>query len=1167
MRYLNERPVFSATDLADFVACEHLTQLNLRSARGEHIERTQQAIAQVLAGLGARHESRYLERLRAAGGTVIELSEEATRKGTRAELEAAAAETVAAMRAGHSVIYQACFFDGRWLGRADFLRRVETPSALGAHSYEVYDAKLARHVRPGALLQLSEYSLQLQRVQQAAPLRMWVVLGDGAEHPYLVDEFAAYHAAVRERLEQAVARGDEPYPERVDHCGVCEYASRCEQRRRHDDHLSLVARMRRDQVRKLTAAGISTVHALARPEALRVDVPRIRELALQALHDQARMQVAGPLADGTPRYELVREETPDFGLCGLPAPSAGDVFFDIEGDPWAAEGGLEYLFGAVELTPAGPAYRQWQGHSAAEERAAFAGFVDWVIARLDADPAMHVYHYASYERSALLRLMGRYGTHEAEIDRILRGGVLVDLYRVVRQSLRLSTNSYGLKAVEALYKQPRDARVVNAESSMIVYEQWLESNHDPAARDHTLLDAIVDYNREDCESTWRLREWLEVRRLEAAAEWGTDLARPLPPRSEEPQTPVEELRESELLRAQLCEGVTDDRARRDPGEQATWLLAQLLGYHRREGKVQWWHYYRRVEASQEELEDDPEVLGPLSAGHYERPEKQSKVFSYSFEPQEHRMREGKDAFTPCIVGGRRDAVSAGQVVRVDDAGGVIELKRGDAALQHGDPRFLMEGRPFGTSAQRAAVAAVGRWVLSHGIDAPGAHRAARDLLLRLPPRLRAGAAALERPGVGAGQRAVDAAEQLEAGCLAIQGPPGSGKTYVAAEIALRLIQQGRRVAVCAISHKAIGKLLEEIAAHAAAGGQAARIVQRADPDDACDAPGVVLAASNPHVAATLAEKAVDVVGGTSWLFSDDKLQDSFDTLIVDEAGQMSLADVIAISRCTRNLVLVGDPRQLAQVVQGTHPDGAGCSALEHLLGDDITIPADRGVFLDSTWRMCPPVCEFVSRAFYSGLLLPQAECALQGIDAGDTRGSLTGLRLALVEHEGDRTSSHAEADVVAGVVDTLLRSTLRTHEGNVRPLRLDDILVVAPYNAHVSCLKQHLPAEARVGTVDKFQGQEAAVSIFSMATSSTDDIPRNLEFLFSMNRLNVAVSRARCLSVLVCSPQLLRADCRTPRHMQLVNAVCRYREMSTPWDDGDAAELRQLLLPAAILPV
>ena len=1156
MRYVEDRLLLTATDLSRFISCEHLVQLAAREARGQKLPHTQTAMGALLSRLGGEHELGWIDAREAQGLRVKRFSESLTRDATTLrELESAAADTAAAMHEGWDVIYQPFFFDGAWQGRADFLVRVDRPSLLGAHAYEVYDAKLARHVRAEALLQLCEYSHHVEAVQGAPPERMHVVLGDGDTRSFLTADFAAYHRIVRDQVTQAVGAAPPTYPEKVRHCTICEFAELCDGVRRADDHLSLVARMRRDQARKLNAAGVARLADLGRlaPEQT---VSGLAQATLDSLREQARLQLAGRERGGDePLYELLTSEEAGFGLSALPEPSAGDVFFDMEGDG-LHEQPLEYLFGAVEVVEGAPVYRSWLGHTPAEERRAFEDFIDWVMRRLDADPAMHVYHYADYERSALQRLMGRHGTREVEVDRLLRGGVMVDLYRMVRQSLRLSTESYGLKAVERLYMPARTGDVSDAESSIVMYAEWRETG-DPA-----VLESLLRYNEVDCRSTLGLRDWLEVRRREFEASHGVTLQRPRPRSGEAPERVADYVREADALRLRLTANLPEGPDGRDEPEAATWLLAQLLSYHRREEKVGWWRWFRLVEATEEELQDDRDALGPLAfAGVVDR-EKSSDVMRYRFEPQEHGVREGRRAIMPCTRDGQRTGQAIGQVRAVDTVAGHIDLVRGAKAAAHGHPRYLIPEGPVVADVQARALLRLGEWVAEHGIDAPGDWRAGRDLILRRPPRRPGFSGPLRTRSETASDAAVRAVAELEGGCLAVQGPPGSGKTHTAARMALDVVRRGGRVAVTATAHKVIGKLLETIAEIAVAEGASVSIVQRCAEDELCRADGVRLAGSTADVVAAISTGTADVAGGTGWLLATDDCAGLFDTLIVDEAGQMSLADVAALSRCARNLVLVGDPRQLAQVVQGSHPAGAGVSALEHLLGTDLTVPADRGIFLDRTWRMASGVCAFVSDTFYEGKLEPVAESARQVI-AGEGDAPLSGLRVVEVEHDGDRTYSETEAQRVAALAVELLGRSWRHADGSLRRIGLDDILVVAPYNAHVACVMRSLPRGARVGTVDRFQGQEAAVSIFTMATSSTEDLPRNLEFLYSMNRLNVAVSRARCLSILVFSPALLRTRCHTPEQMRLVNALCRYAQTAEPWASATADSTVQLsLLPA-----
>jgi hypothetical protein len=402
--------------------------------------------------------------------------------------------------------------------------------------------------------------------------------------------------------------------------------------------------------------------------------------------------------------------------------------------------------------------------------------------------------------------------------------------------------------------------------------------------------------------------------------------------------------------------------------------------------------------------------------------------------------------------------------------------------------------------------------------------------------------------------AVRAALALDRSYLAIQGPPGSGKTYTGAQIALALVDAGRTVGVTATSHKVIGHLLEEIAVQARKrGGPAPRIGQRTDKDGHHTFDGAIPYGSNEAALAALAAGEVDVLGGTAWVWSREELAGSIDVLVVDEAGQMSFANVVAVSPAADSLVLLGDPQQLDQPLQGWHPPGAERSALAHLLDGASTMPPDLGIFMEQTRRLHPDVCGFTSEAFYEGKLEPFPGLERQDVD-GVAPLTGTGIRLVGVAHRGNSNDSPEEADAVAGLVGRLLDggSSWTDVDGESHPLGLDDILVITPYNAQVGQIERRLPAAARVGTVDKFQGQQAPISIYSMATSSAAEAPRGMEFLYSLNRLNVATSRARCLAVLVASPELLRVRARTPRQMRLANALARLVEFAGPNGTGTA---------------
>jgi len=1129
VQLVDDQLILSASDLINHLECAHLTHLDLGVATGAlTLEETRTDAADLVARKGDEHELAYVESVRAAGREVVEITSEPDLDGLRR----GAQRTLEAMRAGAEVIYQGVLFDGvRWRGYTDFLERVETPSRLGGWSYEVADTKLARRVKPYFLLQLCFYSELLASAQGVAPEWMHVVLGTRMRESFRVGEFAAYYRQVKERFEQVLAAGaNGTYPEPVEHCGLCRWEAVCDARREADDHLSLVANMRRSQTLRLAETGIATVAQLASATS-EARPARIGEQTFEALREQARLQVE-QRTTGEAHYELLVPEE-GRGFARLPAPSEGDLFFDMEGDPFFDEG-LEYLFGVTWIEDGQPRFRAFWATNRAEEKQAFEGFVDFVMERLERYPDLHVYHYAPYEPTALKRLMGLHATREDEIDHLLRNEILVDLYAVVRQGLRISQPSYSIKKVEAFYMEQRDTEVAEGGDSIIAFEEFLETG------DRSLLEAIERYNDDDCRSTWLLRDWLLERRAEAIERFGRDI--PWRPAPEPWQPDPEDVAEVDALRGALVAGVPESPEDRRPEAEARWLLGQLLDYHRREAKPEWWAYFDRLEADGQQLiEVDTEALGGLTdAGVEPRPlppPARSTIHTLRFPAQEHKIGPG-EYVDPATEKGVN-------VERVDDAAGVLEIRRATVRAEEPLPRALIPGTPYDTRLQRAALRRLANDVLERGLDAGGRYAALRAIVKRQLPRTdaREHGSALQ-----SGTFELDEAKALAAGLrdshLFIQGPPGSGKTFTGAHLVCHLLARGARVGIASSSHAAIHNLLAEVERFAGEDpGWHGRKKHSGTPESRYRSTREASLIENCDRIDDFTDPDCRLVAGTAWLFAREELDGMLDYLFIDEAGQISLADALAIGTSARNLVLLGDPLQLAQVSQAVHPPGAGASVLEHLLGEHATVPRQRGLFIDQTRRMHPAVCRFISEAVYEGRLESFADCARQSLDA---RGQLTGtgVRYIPVAHEGNARQSTEEAAEIARGIEGLLGANYTTADGQVRPLRAEDVMVVAPYNAQVRCLRARLPDAVRVGTVDKFQGQEAAVAFFSMATSSGAELPRNLEFLFSRNRLNVAVSRARCLGVLVCSPELLHVRCLSAEQMRLVNALCLLVEMA-----------------------
>ncbi len=1125
---------FSASDLVNHLFCRHLTVLNFEvTAGGRTAPNNWDPTLELLWERGMAHERCYIQHLEDAGYQVTPID------GVGVDAATVAA-TVEAMRSGHEIIVQGALAEGRWGGRTDILRRVNVPSKLGDWSYEVIDTKLARETKSGTILQLSLYSDLVRSVQGVLPEHMYVVAPWTEFEPqaYRTNDYAAYYRLVKTWLKSALADGanGRTYPDPKEHCDVCRWSRQCESRRRHDDHLCLVAGISSLQIDEFNKRSVDTMeHLAAVPLPLPWKFERGAEASYVRVREQARVQVEGRNSP-QPVYEVLDIE-PQVGLACLPEPSPGDIFLDFEGDPFVGPGGLEYLVGYVAANESGQQkYTGFWALSYAEEKRNFERFVDWVVDRWEKYPDLHIYHFAPYEPSAMKRLMGRHATREEEVDRMLRADLFVDLYRVVRSGLRASVKSYSIKDLEQFFGFTREVPLNEANSALYGVVRPLELGDPEAIRDEH-KEAVEGYNRDDCASTYHLRNWLEGIRQDLI-NGGSVIERPVPGDGQASEELTEWQEMIKALSDRIAGDVPVSTTDRNREQHARWVLANILDWHRREEKAAWWEFFRLRDSSVEELIDERGALAQLeficvAGGTDKRP-----IHRYSFPVQETSLRGGEGLH---ISGGD----PLGTLVSLDPRHRTVDIqKQGAAAAIHPEAVFAHDRVP--SDVLKKALVRIGEHVADNGIVGDGAYGVARSLLLREPPRLNG--EPLRRPdetALDAALRIANNANKPGFGVLPIQGPPGAGKTFTAARMVCELVRKGARVGITANSHKVIVNLLDAVMSAAEERGLDLRAVRKISNNPKEEPPDqrIALTTDNGRVFEELAHTC-QIAAGTAWLWARPEAQDAVDVLFVDEAAQMSLANVLAISHAGPNLVLLGDPQQLDQPTQGTHPEGTEVSSLDHLLGDRQTIEADRGLFLEETWRLHPDICGFTSEVFYEGKLSSRPGLEVQQfISSGTVTG--TGLRLLPVSHHGNQSSSNEEADRVSALARSLVDGNSRwiDQNGQEKPITLEDVLIIAPYNAQVFKIQERLPG-ARVGTVDKFQGQEAPVVIYSMTTSAPEEAPHGMEFLYSLNRLNVATSRARCVCILVGSPELFTPECRTPRQMQLANAFCRYRELA-----------------------
>ncbi len=1003
MQSLNGKLIYSATDLGNFLACPHLTLLSRRTALGGPKPRQfSDPGMEVLRQRGLEHEQKFLAGLRDGGERQIaDLTPPSGEPHGLKRYERHARSTVEAMQAGVDVIYQGFLFDGSWLGHPDFIRKVERPSKLGAWSYEVVDTKLAREAKGGALLQVLLYADLLERVQGVASELVHLALG-GPAAPlvcFRVKHYAAYFRSIRKRFLEWVAAAPAELPVAVDpvpHCDICDWDYSCTKERRDVDHLSFVAGITRQHRRALIENGVATLESLGELDITRTDgFDEISPAALTRIHHQARLQLEGR-RKGEVLHELLEPIVLDQGLAALPEPSPGDLFLDLEGDPYALQLGIEYLFGVVDAN--GEYDGRWSLDRVAE-RKTFEWFMDMVMERLRQFPALHIYHYAAYEPTALKRLAGRYDSRIEELDRLLRGKVFVDLYRVVHQGLRASVESYSIKKIEQLYHFERKVNLRQANNALANFEAWLQmgSSRD---RESVLLQEIEDYNRDDCLSTLKLRDWVESLR-------GPDVPRPSAPLADATPELTEKLKEIHALMERLMAGVPQEPEERTAEQQGRWLVAEMLEYHRRENKAMWWRYFNWLEMSDEDLIEDGSALGGLEYVSVVGKVKQSLIHRYHFPVQEHQLAPGVATHDP------RTGKPAGEIVALDEAAPTIDLKRGkSSAVLH--PHALIPYEYVGDEVLHSSLMRLGHAIAEQGLTGAAQFQSVVDLVLAAPPRVG------QKPGddlAQAGEASLDAAirlvGELDRSVLPVQGPPGSGKTYTGARMILAELARGRKVGVTATSHKVISNLLKEVCE--AAGNDRIKGLQKADEEDWCGIAGIERTNDNGAVLEALKTGEVHLAAGTAWLWSREEMVGAVDVLFIDEAGQFSLANALAVAPAASNLVLLGDPRQLQQPQQGLHPPGTDVSALDHLLAGQATMPTDRGLFLDQTWRLNPEICAFTSEIYYDDRLKSRPGLEVQRI-AGREPTTGSGLRWVSVEHSGNQNESPEEAERIQELV-------------------------------------------------------------------------------------------------------------------------------------------------------
>lgn len=1084
------------------------------------------ASERMIAEAGDKHEADFLEKLKSEEHIIREIP-------TAEGVEHAERLTVDALQSDATIIFQARLKKGAFAGWADFLVRSPEPSA----QWEVWDTKLARKMKGYFILQLCAYAEMLEEMTGTRPDTICAVLGDGKQDKHRTADYFDYYLETKERFLEFMDNwkpefDNRPAPE--PHAEHRQWSSHAEEWLQSTDHLSLVARISKGQRAHLEASGIHTLEALATcsPE----DRPRkIPEKIFAALCAQARLQKSTREkrrnnSDAPADFEIITPdpERPDIGLGSLPPADPADLFFDLEGYP-LLENGLEYLWGVTYRENNQLRFRDWWAHDHSEEQAAFIGFVDWAYQRWMENPEMHIYHYANYEIAVLKRLMSRYGTREHEVDTLLRHGVFVDLYKVVKGGLRVGEPSYSIKYIERLYRPRRTNEVATAGESVVQYGNWMASNEGRTPDASIILKEIRDYNKDDCDSTLELADWL--RSLQQAADIAHSQTGEAPtnPSSKAAQKVAEEA-ERKTARLEKLNRKLDQASDKDE-KQLVETLRDFVDFFPRDAKPIWWRYFERLANTDDQLFDDIACIGHSKLQDTPPSQvKQSVIFEYTFDPGQDTKIRISNRVVPAT-----NRAAKFSVEDIDTDTGRLWLKIGIKSLNEkldGSappytswiPDEYLSPAPLEESLNQQ---------LDQFAETGYLHAPIRQFILQQPPT------ALAPQQLPTTERIIETALNMQGELLCIQGPPGTGKSTAAAAVILKLVEAGKRVGISSGSHKAIQNLLAKIAEQGNGTIPMTYKGSSSQGESEMPIPGLRVLQSNDQV---FGDSAASIIGGTAWLFSRPEAVNQLDYLFVDEAGQMSAAHLISIGRSARNILLLGDQMQLEQVSEAVHPGHAGESALQYYLDAARVIPSNKGVFLPVSYRMQPNICQLVSEIAYEGELGSNGTDGrhLQWKDPQKALSKDRGLLYQPVIHEGNVQASEEEVAVISSIVDQLLHAEVHG-TGTPRTPSIEDILFVAHYNMQVNLLKRRLPEGARVASVDKFQGQEAPVVILSMCCSYGEYGSRGIEFILNRNRLNVAISRAQALTIVVGDPRIASTTTHSIQRMSEISTFAKIK--------------------------
>ena len=1112
--------LFSPTMLKKYLGCKYIifNEINEKKLNLKKIELN--INDKLRFEKGNQHEKDYLKELKKKHKKVLDL------KKSDLTREEKISKTIQAMKEGWEIIHGGWLKKDKWTGEFDFLIiNKELKSKFGDYSYEVIDTKYSNKPKPDHIIQLGMYTYMLEHTQGVLPKKFTIVLKDMVEEDVQVNQVNEFFKIHRENYEKFVGNGvDKQKPEKCSFCSTCEWQEECEKIWIKEDNLNQVGGLTKVHLKKLLELKIDTISKLSKQDSKKT-LKGFRKEISERLITQAKLQKEYDKTN-VPIYQPNPNNLNGIkGFNLLPEPSECDLYFDIESvEDHIYPGGLEYLLGIYYIENGKEKFKALWSHNKEEEKKNVIEFFNFTQSHFKKYPKSKIYHYGSYEITALLKLTSFHKVKGIEYDHYLNLNKFVNLLEVNRQGLFISENSYSLKNVEKFYDFKREGDVQRGDASQEYYIEWLET------QDQNFLDEIESYNKQDCSSTYQLHQWL-LRIKPPETSWFT------------PQKLDEEmkLRDWEIDMKLYSEKVDKSKIKNQEIKQ---LMSDIIGFYNREDKPSWREFFDRKSKSDEELIDDPECIGNMKVNGKPTPDKRSMIYSYLFEDQDFKLRKSKKT----IIANNQDIEQkdyAGTIIDIDYKKKEVLLKRGTS--QGILPPILSIG-PNKPQGNDKLILNTYKFIDSL-IDGDKKYKALNDFLEKKHPNIK---------GIKEGDKIIRNNEfdkeipkiisNLNDSYIYIQGPPGTGKTFQAANAITELLKQNKKIAITGLSHKVIHNLLyrvEEMATEKQISFEGYKKGNLEDDDQIFDGEYIKTYSKDPAFMDALEETNVgQVFAGTKFHLASRYYDEKIDFLFIDEAGQLSLADLISIGNIAKNIILIGDQNQLGQPIKGTHPNNSGQSILDYLLEGKDTIPEDKGIFLNKTFRLHSKINNFISSNFYEDRLICDERTDKRTINFN--KNSIikdSGIHFIQMDHENNVQTSIEEFDAVLKLMKQLLGLDYEDN-GKKRKLSIEDFLIISPYNTQVNLLISKLEEakikNPKVGTIDKFQGQEAPITIISMTSSDSDSLPRNKEFFFNRNRLNVAISRAQVASIILFNPKLLDSSPKNLDHIKLMNNFFKF---------------------------